>query len=71
MVKGKNKVLVDPELVDRLGDRVGLFHLSQRVQRETEPFPDLFRYHELEEILPIAPLLEFGLRLFQVRGFSK
>lgn len=65
---GKDNFVLDPELVDRLGDRVGVFHLSQRVLRETETFPDLFRYHELEEILPIAPILEFGLRFFRLWG---
>jgi hypothetical protein len=67
-LSGKNKVVLDPELVDRLEDRVGLFHLSQRVLRETETYPDLFRHHELEEILPIAAILEFGLRLFRLWG---
>ncbi len=71
-MSGKNNVGLDPELVDRLGARVGLFHLSQRVLRETETYPDLFRYHELEEILPIAAILEFGLRLLRLwnRGRS-
>lgn len=55
---------MNPDLTGRLGERLGLFHLSQRVQRETEKSRDVIRHRDLEEILPIATWLEFGLRLF-------
>lgn len=63
-----NNIVLDPDLLNRLGARMGSFHLSQRVLRETETYRDPFRHRELEEVLPIAAVLEFGLRLFRLWG---
>ncbi len=57
---------LDPELVSRFGDRMGIYHLSQRVLRETETFRDPYRHRDLEEVLPIASILKTLLRLFQL-----
>jgi len=67
-VARKNRIVLDPDLVERLEARIGLFHLSQRVLRETETYPDSFRHREIEEIFPVAACLEFGLRLFGLWG---
>lgn len=59
---------LDPELVGRLGHRMGLYHLSQRLLRETETFRDPFRHRDLEERLPVAAILEILLRLFRLKS---
>ncbi len=57
---------LDPELVSRFGDRMGIYHLSQRVLRETETFRDPYRHRDLEEVLPVASILKMLLRLLRL-----
>ena len=58
---------LDPELVNRFKDRIGLYHLSQRVLRETETFRDPFRHRALEDFLPVDIILEWLLRLSRLK----
>ncbi len=59
---------LDPELVNRFKDRIGLYHLSQRVLRETETFRDPFRHRDLEDFLPVDIILEWLLRLLRLKS---
>lgn len=60
--------LTGPELVRQLGHRMGAYHLSQRVRREFETTRDPYRHRDLEEILPLASMLEIFLRVFRLKS---
>jgi uncharacterized protein len=51
-----------PELFELLLDRIGSYHLRQRILRETDSVLDPFRKRELEEVLPVKSVLKFLLR---------
>jgi uncharacterized protein len=59
---------LDPELVNRFADRMGMFHLSQRLLRETETFRDPYRYRDLEELIPLGSILKTLLKLSRLQS---
>ena len=57
------EVEIDSQLSERLLGRIGAFHLSQRVLREKDTYRDPYRHRDLEEIFPVAVLLEKLLKI--------